>query len=52
MRMTAVRMMAVLLAMLTLTACGAREGPAGTPSISNVNPETGSRGGSGSGSNK
>jgi hypothetical protein len=32
---------------LALSACGAATGPAGQPSPSNVNPETGSRGGSG-----
>ncbi len=42
------RYAAALLALLALSACAAREGPAGVPSSSNVNPETGSRGGSGS----
>ncbi|MGI4951440.1 MAG: hypothetical protein ACRYGM_06515 [Janthinobacterium lividum] len=42
------RIVAVLLTILTLTACGLGTGPAGQPSGSNVNPETGSRGGSGS----
>ena len=46
------RIAAVLLTILTLSACGAATGPAGAPSASNVNPETGSRGGSGAGSNK
>jgi predicted small lipoprotein YifL len=42
------RVFAVLLTVLTLAACGLRTGPAGQPSASNVNPESGSRGGSGS----
>lgn len=41
------RTAAILLTLLTLAACGAATGPAGQPSSSNVNPETGSRGGSG-----
>ena len=42
------RTIAALLTLLTLAACGVREGPAGGPSASDVNPVTGSRGGSGS----
>jgi hypothetical protein len=42
------RFTAVLLALLTLAACAAPTGPAGQVSNTNVNPETGSRGGSGS----
>ena len=41
-----------LLLLLALSACGAATGPAGQPSTSNVNPETGTRGGSGAGSSK
>ena len=38
----------VLLTILALAACGVRPtGPAGQPSSTDVNPETGSRGGSG-----
>lgn len=44
------RATAALLAMLTLAACGAATGPAGQPSSTDVNPITGSRGGSGASS--
>ena len=40
---------AILLSLLVLTACGAATGPAGVPSSTDVNPITGSRGGSGTG---
>lgn len=40
------RTAAILLTLLTLAACGAATGPAGQPSRSDVNPVTGSRGGS------
>ncbi len=41
----------ILLAVLALTACGTRPtGPAGQPSSTDVNPETGARGGSGASS--
>jgi hypothetical protein len=49
------RLTAILLTMLTLAACAntpVPSGPPGQASSSNVNPETGSRGGSGSGSSK
>ena len=36
--------------LLALSACGLPTGPAGQPSSSNSNPETGSRGGSGAAS--
>ena len=36
----------VLLSMLALAACGAATGPPGQPSTTNVNPVTGTRGGS------
>lgn len=41
------RAIAIVLTVLSLAGCGAATGPAGQPSPSNVNPETGSRGGSG-----
>ena len=45
------RLIASLLLLATLGACAsAVTGPAGQPSITNVNPETGSRGGSGASS--
>ena len=44
MRLTGV---AMLLAVLAVAGCGARLGPAGEASSTNVNPITGSRGGSG-----
>jgi predicted small lipoprotein YifL len=44
------RALAILLTAMTLAACGAATGPAGQPSSTNVNPETGSRGGSGASS--
>ena len=41
----------IFLTVLALTACGVRPtGPAGQPSSSDVNPETGARGGSSSSS--
>ncbi len=44
---------AILTLALAVAACGtAPSGPAGQPSTSNVNPETGSRGGSGASSSK
>lgn len=46
------RITAMILVLLTLVACGARTGPAGQPSSSDVNPITGSRGGSGAGNGK
>jgi len=43
----------ILLLALAVAACGvAPTGPAGQPSVTNVNPETGSRGGSGAASGK
>ncbi len=43
----------VLLMALALTACGIRPtGPAGQPSSTDVNPETGARGGSGAASSR
>ena len=43
----------MLLTVLVLTACGIRPtGPAGQPSSSDVNPETGARGGSGAASSR
>lgn len=41
------RATAVLLTLLALAGCAAPSGPAGQPSSTNVNPETGTRGGSG-----
>lgn len=42
------RLIASLLLLAALSACGAAvTGPAAQPSTTNVNPETGSRGGSG-----
>ena len=43
---------AILLLTLAVTACGAATGPAGQPSVTNVNPETGQRGGSSAGASK
>ncbi len=44
---------AVVLLALIVAACGAAPtGPAGQPSSTNVNPETGARGGSSAGSSK
>ena len=47
---TAALAAALLATLLGLTACGLPTTPAGQPSRSNVNPETGSRGGSGASS--
>ena len=37
----------LILVLAALAGCAAATGPAGQPSVTNVNPETGQRGGSG-----
>ena len=45
---TLVKLVATGIVLASLAACAAPSGPAGVPSSSDVNPITGSRGGSGS----
>ena len=50
---TCIMRVAILLLTFIVAACGnAPTGPAGQPSVSNVNPETGARGGSSAGAGK
>lgn len=44
---TTLRVLAACVTLACLAACAPAAGPPGTPSSSNVNPQTGSRGGSG-----
>ena len=46
------RITAAFLILLTIAACGARPGPAGQPSSTDVNPISGNRGGSGTGGSR
>jgi hypothetical protein len=46
------RLIAAGLTLACLAACAPATGPAGVPSSTNVNPVTGSRGGSGSGQSR